>query len=187
MNLPTDAELIRAAKQRTGTDAYAVLVRRYERLVWTVAWQILRDYHATQDVTQETFLKAHERLSELRSADSIGSWLATIARRQALRVASSDAKTHTSELRDVIDDNKATTLDEYEPLLNAISRLPDHERDVTSLRYLNGHSVAEVAQLLDRPVGTVTKQLSRAIKRLSADLQSDSPDTISKQEQRSSL
>jgi RNA polymerase sigma-70 factor (ECF subfamily) len=47
-----------------------------------------------------------------------------------------------------------------------VARLPEHERLVVVLRYLNGHSVAEVAAALGRPVGTVTKQLSRAIERL---------------------
>ena len=54
--------------------AFARLVGRYERLVWTICWHILRDYHATQDVTQEAFLVAHRRLSELRQPDSFGSW-----------------------------------------------------------------------------------------------------------------
>ena len=53
-----------------------------------------------------------------------------------------------------------------ELLLAALARLPEHERLVVALRYLEGHSVAEIGQVLGRPVGTVTKQLSRAIQRL---------------------
>ena len=48
----------------------------------------------------------------------------------------------------------------------AVSSLPEHERTVTVLRYFNGHSVIEIADLTGRPVGTITKQLSRALKRL---------------------
>jgi RNA polymerase sigma-70 factor (ECF subfamily) len=45
-------------------------------------------------------------------------------------------------------------------------RLPDHERDVVTLHHLDGHSVQAVADLTGRPLGTVTKQLSRAYERL---------------------
>jgi len=55
---------------------------------------------------------------------------------------------------------------EKERLLNLISRLPDHERVLIGLRFFDGQSVAEIAQITARPVGTVTKQLSRAIARL---------------------
>ena len=76
-----NSKLIEAA---VGGDhsAFASLVERYERLVWTICWNILRDYHATQDVTQETFLVAHRRLAELRQPDSFGSWVSSIAQQK---------------------------------------------------------------------------------------------------------
>ncbi|MCA9171876.1 MAG: sigma-70 family RNA polymerase sigma factor, partial [Planctomycetales bacterium] len=51
-------------------------------------------------------------------------------------------------------------------LAEAINSLPDHERIVVVLRYLDGHSTQDIASILERPIGTVTKQLSRAIARL---------------------
>jgi RNA polymerase sigma-70 factor (ECF subfamily) len=53
-----------------------------------------------------------------------------------------------------------------EDLLAAVAGLPEHERLVVVLHYLDGRSVVEVAEVLGRPAGTVTKQLSRAIARL---------------------
>ena len=50
-----------------------------------------------------------------------------------------------------------------EALIDAIGRLPEHERLVTILHYLDGHSAADVSRLTGRTVGTVTKQLSRAV------------------------
>ena len=47
-----------------------------------------------------------------------------------------------------------------------LRRLPDQEHEVISLRYLNGYSVRQIAAETNRPLGTVTKQLSRAIHRL---------------------
>ena len=58
-----------------------------------------------------------------------------------------------------------TTAD-YESLMNAVASLPEHERLVVVLRYFNGHSIEEVSRLTGRPIGTVSKQLSRAMIRL---------------------
>jgi RNA polymerase sigma factor (sigma-70 family) len=51
-------------------------------------------------------------------------------------------------------------------LLAAVVKLPESERQVVMLRYFGGHSVKDVADIVGRGVGTVTKQLSRAHKRL---------------------
>ena len=60
--------------------------------------------------------------------------------------------------------------DERQRLLDAVRRLPAHERLAVSLRYFEGRGVHEIAQITGRPVGTVTKQLTRAIERLRSDL-----------------
>ena len=54
----------------------------------------------------------------------------------------------------------------YKEIVQQIARLPEHERIVTVMRYVDGLSVKEIAEATGRPVGTVTKQLSRAIERL---------------------
>jgi len=51
-------------------------------------------------------------------------------------------------------------------LLAAVMRLPERERQVVTLRYFDGHSVQAVAEITGRPLGTVTRQLSRAYARL---------------------
>ena len=51
-------------------------------------------------------------------------------------------------------------------LLDLVDRLPEHEREVVRMRYLDRLDVAAIADALGRPVGTVTKQLSRAHARL---------------------
>ena len=53
-------------------------------------------------------------------------------------------------------------------LLGAVAGLPESEKQVVMLRYFAGHTVKEAAEIVGRSVGTVTKQLSRARKRLRA-------------------
>ncbi len=60
-----------------------------------------------------------------------------------------------------------------EHLVSVIDRLPDHERVLIGLRFFDGHSLAEIAETTARPLGTVSKQLSRAIARLRAWLEKE--------------
>jgi len=166
----TNSELIRSILAGHDHQAFSCLVLRYEKLVWASVWPVLRDYHATQDVTQETFLKAHEHLNELREPDAVGIWLCRIARREALRTKNSGVDTLRMD-----DVDLPVTAPTVLITIPAVGRLPEHQRVVVVLRYLNDHTVAEVAHLSGRPVSTVTKQLSRAIKRLQEFLSNQRP------------
>lgn len=176
--MQSNSETIRAVIDHNDQDAFAQLVVRYERLVWTVAWAELRDYHATQDVTQETFLIAHKRLGELRNPSSLGFWLSKIARREARRSRNRMAITHPIDGIDTPDDRSSVVVAPLDQrLLSAVAMLPEHERIVIVLRFLSGHSVGEVAAMTGRPVGTVTKQLSRAMGRLKISLAAESSES----------
>lgn len=165
--MQTDSELIQAVTSTNDHDAFAELVVRYEKLVWASVWVILADYHATQDVTQDTFLIAHSQLKQLRNHDSLGTWLCRIARREALRLprwAVTNLPSHGVESPTV--ESSEFVTDAESELITALGSLPDHERVVITLRYINGHSLAEISDITEKPVGTVSKQISRALKRL---------------------
>jgi RNA polymerase sigma-70 factor (ECF subfamily) len=165
----TNEELI-AAILSGEQDAFAELLRRYERAAWATAWKVLRDYHAAQDATQNAFVEAYRRLGQLRSPAHFGLWVLRITRREALRLARRRGKARSLGLaRDLAGSTAGEPLTpEFDDLVLAIGRLPEHERLVVALRFLDDHPVAEVARLTGRPVGTVTKQLSRAVERLRA-------------------
>lgn len=148
--------------------AYGELVRRYERAVIATGWSVLGDFHAAQDLAQDTFVAAYQQLATLRDSASFGTWVLKIAQRKALRLRTQVAA-HCSA-SDFMDGFPAATEPETselrEELMRALGQLPEHERIVVVLRHLDGHSVDAVAQLAGRSVGTVTKQLSRAMQRL---------------------
>jgi RNA polymerase sigma-70 factor (ECF subfamily) len=162
---PSDEQLIRQilAGDR---DAYAKLVRRYERHAHAAAWMILRDHHAAQDVTQDAFVKAYRQLGELRTPPTFGIWLLTIVRRTAIDAVR--GRQRLTFVPQVPDSPTPTSPAEADAaaILAAATKLPDHEQQVLLLRYFDNLSVADIAVRLGRPVGTVTKQLSRALSRL---------------------
>lgn len=177
--LNTDDQLVR--RVRCGdVQAYGVLVDRYERGLLAAVLPVVRDVHAAQDVVQDTFVQCYLKLAGLRDASRFGGWLLKVGGRAAVRAASrrrreshlkladlpGDDDTAGASARDPHDTTQLLDGDERERLLDHVRRLPAHERAAVTLRYFDGHSVHEIAQITGRPVGTVTKQLSRAVERL---------------------
>jgi RNA polymerase sigma-70 factor (ECF subfamily) len=149
-------------------DAFGDLVRKYERLVLGIAWNILRDYQAAQDVAQEAFLTAFRQLQGLKDPAAFGSWLAQITVRccHQLRRARPLLALPVSHDLASAPPEALILSEETERVLTAIQTLPEQERQVVFLRFIEGCDAATISRLTGRPVGTVTKQLSRAVRRL---------------------
>jgi RNA polymerase sigma-70 factor, ECF subfamily len=164
--MPSIAELVKAA-QIGGQSAFVELVRRYERAAIVTAYSVLGDFHAAQDAAQEAFVIAFNKLGKVRNPDSFGPWLLRIVRRRALRLRRSRKVESIGADCDQLTVTKSPDwMEPYREVVQQLSRLPEHERIVTVMRYMDGLSVKEIAEVTGRPVGTITKQLSRAIDRL---------------------
>ena len=81
--MQSDGDLVERALMGDRS-AYGELFRRYERSVLAVALSVLSDFHAAQDVSQETFVMAYEKLPALRRGSSFGVWVQRIARNEAI-------------------------------------------------------------------------------------------------------
>jgi len=161
--------------RRGDVQAYGALVERYERGVLAAVLPVLRDLHAAQDVVQDVFVQCYTKLSTLRDESRFGHWLMKIARREAVRAARRQRKRPLPEVVEDVAANAGRVLDDEDNrrLLDCVRRLPEHEQLVVALHYFDGHGVAEIARLTGRPVGTVTKQLSRAIERLRGQMKAE--------------
>ena len=144
----TTAELV-AATHSGDRDAFAELVRRYERAVISTAWSVLNDYHTAQDVAQESFVIAFRNLGNLRNAQTFGSWLLTLTRREAVRHSrKTPALASVDSVPELLNESPTSAwVQDCEELAKAIGRLPDHEKEVVVFHYLDGYSAAEVAKL----------------------------------------
>ncbi len=163
----SDAEII--VQVRAGdVDAYAVLVRRYERLVRAAVLRKCSDRHHADDVVQETFLIAFQSLASLQDRARFGPWLLGIARNRTARLYRETARHEVgiSDFDELPLANRTQLSDESFELLELIERLPDNERVPVGLKHFEGHTAAEISAITGRPIGTITKQLSRAYARL---------------------
>lgn len=187
--LPSDAEVIELCR-RGDMQAYGTLVERYERAALAAALPVLRDVHAAQDVVQDVFVLCFTKLATLRDGSRFGPWLLKTVGREAVH-ASRRSRRMRIERSDVGDDVHAASSDddrllsdERERLLRCVQALPAQERAAVSLRYFEGHGVNDIARITGNAVGTITKQLSRAIQRLREQLtrnkESWKPNTNSK-------
>jgi len=148
--------------------SFEVLIRRYERPVRAAALDVLGDYHRAQDASQEAFVRAWQKLPTLRKRSAFGPWLIKITRRCALNIAQRQDKSVQNPplLAQAIEKPNGKLEDAKQRLLGAVMQLPKDQQQLIMLRYFSGQTVKETASSLDRSVGTITKQLSRAHKRL---------------------
>lgn len=163
--MPSTEELVNAT-QAGDVSAFEELVRRYQGTAVVTAWSLNGDFHSAQDVTQDAFVIAFRKLSQLRDAKTFGPWLLSIVKREAQRSKQAiDRRSEVSLVSEFANRDDRWWQD-FQDLLPELRKLPEHERVVVSLRFVDGLSVNEIAEATERPVGTVTKQLSRALERL---------------------
>jgi RNA polymerase sigma-70 factor (ECF subfamily) len=180
---PSDEDLARQT-QAGSMDAFEDLVSRYERRIYAFVMQSCRNATDAAELTQETFVKAYQAISQFDSKRTFAPWLFTIARRKcvdhfrAIRPISNDSPL------DLLDTNDPAELlahqDERQHLWNLARRLlPESQFDALWLHYVEDMNLAEVARVLHRPQTYLKVLLFRARKTLAERLKATPVDAES--------
>lgn len=149
------------------TAAFERLVTRHRRQVFALSRAWLRDQEAALDATQDTFIEAHLRLSDLREPERFPGWLRRIAVKQCdRRTRRPRRETPLEGAPEPAAALESSERDTERRLEAALEQLPVHERIVVALSYLAEASRADIAALLELTPTTVDKRLSRARARL---------------------
>jgi RNA polymerase sigma-70 factor (ECF subfamily) len=163
------------AAQRGDTTAFGELYDRYVDSVFRYVLFRVGDRTLAEDVTSETFLRALRRIGSLSyQGRDVGAWFVTIARNIVLdHVKSSRFKLEvaTADPDDGDDhaagpENQVITQLTHTELLRCVRQLGDDQRECIVLRFLQGLSVAETAELMGRNEGAVKALQHRAVRRL---------------------
>ena len=160
--------------------AFAMLVEKYQKQVHATAWRTIKDFHIAEDIVQETFLKAHQKLETLNDPDRFSAWINAIATRCCL--AWFREKRLNSELSENIniamrhddpysgylarEQAKDASQELREIVKKWLAKLRESERTVVTLHYFDGMSCEEIAAFLDVTTNTIKSRLSRARQRL---------------------
>ena len=174
-----DAELIQRILDGD-PDAFTPLVNKYQKGVHALAWRKIGDFHTAQEITQDAFLKAYQKLGTLKSYDLFGGWLYVIASNlcldwlrknpppeQSLEVTDASEVNQVSYSR-YITGKQAAEADEArrEVVKKLLQKLPESERTVMMLHYLGEMTIKTISEFLGVSPNTVKSRLSRARNRL---------------------
>jgi RNA polymerase sigma-70 factor (ECF subfamily) len=133
--------------------AFGELYDRYARLVRAISYDSTQEVNRANDLTQEVFLRAYAKLSELKNADSFGSWLVGMARnvaREYRRGKFRDRHVLVGlEPEDPRQVEPSQSNQRLEHLDEAISRLSEQERMALHVYYLQGKDVEQAKKLLE--------------------------------------
>lgn len=172
----TEGEVLALLEQGRHRDAFEGLLPLFRDRVFRLAYSMLHDRSGAEDVAQEAFINVWRGLPRYDGRAALGTWIYAITRNSALmelrrrrRLVSLDDDEGSEGARIsgalVGDDGQPPEAHGIDKLLAA---LPDNERRVVSLFYLEDRSCEAVAEALGMPTGTVKNHLFRARKRLSA-------------------
>jgi len=153
--------------------AFCKLVQQFEKMAYAWAYGILRDSQLAQDATQEAFIKAYQKLDQLREPKAFPGWLRRIVSTECNRLTRGKQVPTTpmdgTEAMPAAGVDPALTVEQRDlkaKVLTAIETLPEHERVVVRLFYMQGYSLKEVAGALSLPITTIKKRLQYARRRL---------------------
>jgi len=154
--------------------AYGEIVGRLQDMVYGYAFSLLGDFHLAQDAAQEAFIQAYRDLNMLRKPLAFPSWLRRIVfkycdrtlRQRRPRTGSLDAATSEPVSNEPGPMETAEKRELKYRVLAAIRNLPQDQRMVTTLYYINGYSVNDIANFLETPAGTVKRRLYDSRKKL---------------------
>lgn len=182
---PDADEAVVAAVLRGDRDRFRVLVEREGPDLVRACYRVLGSREDAEEAAQEAFVIAYRSLGSWRGEGSFGAWLARIGVRVALRRAASrrtvawiDATAPTSQVEraaaeagwggaSAIDPARLIVQTEAATAVRAaVSRLDEPYRETVAMRFFGQRSLAEIAAVTGRPVGTVKTHLHRGLLRL---------------------
>ena len=182
MEREDDVQLIR--KILSSDDAaFSILVEKYQKSVHALAWRKIQDFHHAEEIMQDTFLRAYKKLPTLKNPDQFAGWLHVIANRlcidwmrsqksvmQSLEDTPIEEVEKSSYVHHISEQRMTERTEHYQELVKRLlEKLPENERTVVTLFYLDEMSTKEIGKFMGVSVNTITSRLHRARKRLQTD------------------
>lgn len=171
--LPSDDALITALAGRDLT-ALATLYDRYGRMAYALAYRILGEPEAAEDVVHDGFISAWRGATSFRSdRGNVRGWLLSIVHHRAVDVLRRKttfrpAPLEAAEHRAADDDTaeEATRNVEHASVRAALQALPPAQRRTIELAYFGGYTHVELAELMGVPLGTVKGRMRIGLQKL---------------------
>ena len=161
--------------------AFDGIFDKYRRAILAYVNGMLHDRSMAEDIVQETFVELARRIDSIDAERGLSGWLYRVARNRAIdairhrkfevmpgEVVVADEAERAGHAGPNATMEKAAEADVLERVGAAMSRLPEKERDLLSLRFHGGLKFQEIAELLGRPLGTVLWQAQQYLEKIRA-------------------
>jgi RNA polymerase sigma-70 factor, ECF subfamily len=170
-----DEDLI-SLVEAADAEAFATLYDRHSRAAFSLAYRMMGERQASEDLTQDAFLKVWRGASSYRAErGSVRTWILSIVHNRGIDQIRSQAsrrrtqeKIEASAPRSQPSEAFAETLrnSQRDQVKEALRELPPEQLKVFELAYYSGHTYAEIAELLGLPLGTVKGRMRLGLKRI---------------------
>ena len=178
LDLLPDEKLIEKCR-RNDRVAFDVFIKRYERLIFSLAYRLAGNYEDAHDIAAETFLRIFRSIGRFQHVITLRAWIKRIvvnvaydSRRKARRSATVSLEAMVEKTGDTVLNDKTNPVasphdvaeanERKRILRKAITELPEHQRLMVMLFHWEGRSYEEIAGMLRIPLGTVRSRLNRA-------------------------
>jgi len=160
--------------------AFRELVLEHSRAMFRLAWRLTGDESLAEDVVQEAFIKAWRKMDTFKMESGFRSWLHRITVNTAMDQLRKRSRREHFEVSepDWAEDRHSATASKQDVQLDvqvqtqaAMMNLSDTERAALMLRHFEGHSIAEIAQILNLTTNACKQTVFRAVKKMRAELQ----------------
>ncbi len=180
---PTDRDLIARTLEGDG-GAFAILVDRFQRKIYRVAYAIVRNDVEADTVTQDTFIQAYTNLAKFQGRSEFETWLTRIAinrsrdwlrRRRFISFFSGELEEDREGFVEPVDDRpdpeRETMAHQLRAAIERAERnLSPQQKVIFRLRHYENYSLEEIAEALELRAGTVRAHLFRAIHKIRKEL-----------------
>ncbi len=158
----------------TDKDVFVRHIRQYERIMYALAFSIVRNTADAAEVISESIYRAYKNLDALKKDASFKPWILRIVHNTAVEMIRKNEKiTSVEAFTETGDDESENEIITKLALRAAVGQLPTPYRTVVVLFYFEDFSISEIAQITGVNGIAVRKQLSRARKMLREILQED--------------
>jgi len=172
-----DRELVHAARAGE-TLAFDNLFYRYRDGIYRLGMAITKDPSAAEEIVVDTFARAHRAIERLEPDDSLRPWLYRVAvnlsynrrPRKGVTFSSLDDGTDDLAAEGESPSDAAERTERRRVVLECVDTLGPKHKIVVVLHYLNGLNLAEIAEIVEVPVGTVKSRLHYALRKLRVQL-----------------
>ena len=161
-------------------NAFASLIRKYQRQVHAHALRKIGDFQIAEDITQETFLRVYQKLETLNNPTHFSKWLHTIVNHlciawhrknrlhtkslQEIHISNIEAETYSRHI--ATEHAKTTAQAQRELVKKLLAELKENDREVITLHYFEEMTSSEIGEFLGVPENTIKSRLHRARQRL---------------------